>query len=244
MRIFSINDVETTHPTKQGQEFGPVFDYAWVNVDENGNEYGNGSYVFPDVMATHKPYFSEKIDDYVRYIKEGLIKPVLFNEARRIYNEQIDQLQKEGHEVLFCSYNGKFDTDALSETAKHFGHDRFLTVKMHMFCIWHFWSMHCPLDYKSKLSKSGKFYSTNAEDVYKFEFGAFAFVEEHIAFSDIKIEKDILLKVLQRSKELPIVKTKKDLDVFIPEVSHRRFSNWTRNGFKQASGQVENLQTV
>jgi hypothetical protein len=231
MRIYSINDVETTLSVN-GHEFGIVFDHAWEHIDEEGNSYGYGSYVFTDVMSQHKAYFNESIEKYIDYVESGHIGTCLFNEGRNLYNSQVRELQREGHEVLFCSYNGKFDTDALKRTANYFNIERFLDIRMQMFCIWEFWSMNCPLDYQAKLTTSGKYYSTNAEDVYKFEFGNKGFIEEHIAFSDIRIEKEILLKTLKRSKELPIVKTVKDLDKFIPAISHSRFPNWTKEGFR------------
>lgn len=176
-------------------------------------------------MSKYRPYFHAKIYKYIEYVNQGLIIPTTFAEGKTIYNKEVADLITLGHQVIFCSYNGGFDTSALGRTARLLNIEKYLDIKLKLFCIWEFWSRNCPRHYTAKRTKSGKYFSTSAEDVYKFEFNDPNFIEEHIAFKDVEIEIAIAKKVLARDKRPPLVNTLKELRKFIPEISHKRINH-------------------
>ena len=53
--------------------------------------------------------------------------------------------------------------------------------------------------------------STSAESAFRFENQEPDFVERHIAWHDVQIEKQILLKALARKKPMQIVRKPSDL---------------------------------
>ncbi len=54
----------------------------------------------------------------------------------------------------------------------------------------------------SLISPSGMYFSTNAENVRRFIYKEYGFIEEHTALSDAEIETEILLKALKRGKKV------------------------------------------
>jgi hypothetical protein len=90
---------------------------------------------------------------------------------------------------------------------------KFLTVKVKLFDVMHGWAATCPKDYgrtapfntpKPGRKPTGNV-STTAENVYRYEAQDPTFTERHVAFEDVKIEKQILLKILNRKKKMHIV---------------------------------------
>jgi len=219
--IFSVLDVETCRPSA-GKAYGLVFDVAWRNIDRKGRVYGEGSFLAKDVVGKHIPYFVEKMGIYYQLAYDRAIEPATFAEISNEYNTQLEKLQKDGHKVIFCAYNAQFDSRALGYTAGLMNMTRFLRVKMPLLCIWHYWAMNCPKTYTAKKTASGKFYSTTAEDVYRFEFQDEGFIEEHIGYSDVIDECDILLKVLNRKRKLPLVNSIAELPGSVYRIANER----------------------
>lgn len=54
----------------------------------------------------------------------------------------------------------------------------------------------------SLISPSGMYFSTNAENVRRFIYKEYGFIEDHTALSDAEIETEILLKALKRGKKI------------------------------------------
>ena len=87
----------------------------------------------------------------------------------------------------------------------------FLRSKVELLDIWGNWAMSAPKKYSAPATASGKFMSTSAENVYRFEMNMPEFVEAHTAFADTKIEAKILLKTIGRKKRMKIVKSPKEI---------------------------------
>ena len=85
--------------------------------------------------------------------------------------------------------------------------------KVEILDIWDYWGESVPRHYAqmASASNSGKYVSTSAESAYKFEFLKPDFIERHIAWSDVQIESDILLRALSRKKKLNAVSSPKNL---------------------------------
>jgi hypothetical protein len=203
--IFIVTDIETT------LEKRIAFDIAWKGIDRTGKVYCTGSFIVLEAFKYDVPFFKEKLGFYFDDTYSHLIEPLPMQEIRDLYNTDIAVLLSEGHRVIFAAFNGGFDARYLGETTNYILKQRFLDIPIPMICIWNYWALSCPLNYKAKFSPSGLYYSTKAEDVYRFEFNEPDFIERHIAWHDVLIESEILLKVLRRKKKLPIMKTIKEL---------------------------------
>jgi hypothetical protein len=83
--------------------------------------------------------------------------------------------------------------------------------------IWGNWALSAPKCYTAPATASGKFLSTTAQNVYRFESQQPDFIEAHTAYEDTTIEAEILLKILRRKKRLKVVKTPREFDAQIWE---------------------------
>jgi len=214
--IYVVTDIETTVKHKV------AFDVAWKSIDRNGKEYNRGSYVITDAFKLDVPYFKEKLGFYFDDTYAHLITPKCFASVRTIYNQQVKALQELGHKVIFCAYNASFDATHLGITSERLLGKKFLYEQMPMLDIWHYWANSCPLHYTAKLTASKKFYSTTAEDVYRFEAQVHDFIEKHIAWHDVEAESEILLNVLRRKKKMPLVYHPKNFKGSIYRVANNR----------------------
>ena len=136
--------------------------------------------------------------------------------VRAEYNRQIGEFQDAGHRVICAAYNSAFDFKYLPETVATLtggAVTRWLDKRVELLDIWDYWGESVPRHYGTvaAASESGRFVSTSAESAYKYEFCQAEFVERHIAWSDVEIESDILVRALSRKKKMPVVKSPKEL---------------------------------
>lgn len=205
--LFVVTDIETTKKKRI------AFDIAWKIIDKKGKEFNRGSYVIREAFRHDVPWFAEKLGHYFDDTFAGLIKPAGILDVRAIYNQQIRDLQSQGHRVIPCAYNAAFDFKYLPETLAILTDNqviRWLDIKVELLDIWDYWGRSVPKGFKSAITPSGKFYSTSAESAYQWEFVQPDFEERHIAWHDCEIEADILVKALSRKKTLTVVKSPMD----------------------------------
>ena len=193
-----------------------VFDLGWITRDKKGNVIDSASYLMLDVIATERPYFMNKVKGYTsKARKEHKFKLTNFSVVRRLFNKHIESLLDANYRVILCAYNGRFDCDALAKTTKRMTKEKtFLTHKIELMDIWGNWVNSSPKSYTAPLTKSKKWYSSSAQDVFRFEYQQPNFIEQHTAKEDCKIESMILDKVLARKKKLRIVRNPKDFESF------------------------------
>lgn len=208
--LFVVTDIETTMKKRI------AFDIAWKIIDRAGREYGRGSYVIRESFKHDVPFFAEKLGHYFDDAYSQLIRPANILDVRREYNAQIESLQAQGHRVILAAYNSAFDFKYLPETVAMLtgGHvTRWLTNRVELMDIWDYWGESVPRVYaqRAAASDSGKYVSTSAESAYRFEFVKADFEERHIAWSDVQIESEILIRALSRKKKLPVVKSPVEL---------------------------------
>lgn len=219
-KLYALVDTETT------MRNGLVFDFAYDIFDRHGLTYATRSFLFKDVMAIEEPFFKEKIANYWTLVARGLIKPVSFRTARKHFNAVLKKYDDMGFDIVVCAYNAAFDVGVLAKTtAALLGIDpktgnpyKFMTLKVKLFDVMHGWAATCPKEYGKfapfNVPKPGKKptgnISTTAENVYRYEANIPNFAERHVAFEDVKIEKEILLKILNRKKKMHIVSNPAD----------------------------------
>lgn len=210
--IFFVTDIETT---MQGQY---AFDVAWKAIDRKGNEYGRGSYIIRETFEHGLvPFYKSKMGYYLEDTFARQITPASIRFVRDQYNAQIEALQDRGHRVILTAYNAAFDFKHLPRTYKFLLDNekaQFLTRKVELMDIWQHWGDSVPRAYASshtaRASASGRFLSTSAESAYRFEAQDADFIEKHIAWHDVEIESEILVKALARRKKMHIVSKPSD----------------------------------
>lgn len=201
--IFRVTDIETTIRHRI------AFDIAWKDIDRRGREYSRGSHIVTEAFEKDVPYFKEKLGWYFEDTFAHQITPLPMFEIRRIYNEQLTNFISAGHRVIFCAYNARFDAQYLGETSRAILERSFMDIPIEVMDIWGFWCNSAPRNYNNKTDKGNP--KTSAEFVYRYESQRPNFVERHIAFSDVEIEAQILLKTLARKKKLPVYKHWRDI---------------------------------
>lgn len=210
--IFFVTDIETT---MQGQY---AFDIAWKAIDRKGREYGRGSYLVRETFeAGLVPFYKSKMGYYLEDTYNRQITPASIDFIRDAYNAQIEALQDRGHRVILTAYNAAFDFKHLPRTYKFLKDNekaRFLTRSVEMMDIWQHWGASVPRAFASshtaRTSASKRFLSTSAESAYRFEAQDAEFIERHIAWHDVEIEAEILVKALRRRRKMHIVKSPSD----------------------------------
>lgn len=205
--IFFVVDIETTLRKRI------AFDIAWQAIDRRGKVYSSGSFVVTDSFKMDVPYYKEKLGYYFSDTYAHLIQPACIYDIRAEFNKQIGAVINDGHRVIACAYNAAFDFKYLPETIRTISgmdNERWMQHKVELLDIWHYWGNSVPLNYTAEPTESGKYISTSAESAYRFEFGQPEFEERHIAWHDVEIESDLLLKTLRRKKPMPVVNSPKE----------------------------------
>lgn len=204
---YVLVDTETT------KRNGLVFDCAYIVFDRKGRELHKGSFLFKNVMAVEEPFYKEKIALYWKLVEKGKIRPVSFKAFREYFNLVLEKLQREGYRIILMAYNAEFDTRVLGTTTKALigPEEKFLRVKVELFDLMHGWAVTCPAKYgeTAPFSPKGNL-RTTAETVFRFESGDPNFVESHVAYADVQIERQIFNSILKRKKKLHIVSHPKD----------------------------------
>jgi hypothetical protein len=117
----------------------------------------------------------------------------------------------------------------LGSTSKKMTGKPFLRHSVELADIWGNWATSAPKSYDAPRTASGKFLSTSAENVYRFESQQPDFIEAHTAFEDTTIEAQILVRTLKRKKKFKIVRNPKDFDSRIWEKFAVAFSDIARS---------------
>ena len=188
---------------------GLVFDFGWTTMDKRGNVLGSADLNFLDVICKEKPYYINKIAGYARRQRKAVHKVTTFAVGQRLFNLHIQHLKTAGYRVILCAYNASFDCRVLAGTSRAFGCGKFLRHSVELLDIWGNWATSAPKCYTAPATASGKFLSTTAQNVYRFESQQPDFIEAHTAYEDTTIEAEILQKILKRKKRLKIVKDPK-----------------------------------
>ena len=208
---YVVMDTETSYRN------GLVFDFGWTTIDKRGNVLGSADLNFLDVICKEKPYYIHKIKGYARRQRKAIHKVTTFAVGQRLFNLHIQHLKAAGYRVILCAYNASFDCRVLGGTSRAFGCGKFLRHSVELLDIWGNWALSAPKAYTAPATASGKFLSTTAQNVYRFESQQPDFIEAHTAYEDTTIEAEILLKILRRKKRLKVVKSPRDFDAQIWE---------------------------
>ena len=209
---FIVMDTETSAHN------GLVFDFGWTTITKRGNILGKADLNFLDVITKEKPYYINKIAGYAKRQRHGVHKVTTFAAGRRLFNAHLSWLASQNYRIILCAYNAGFDCRVLGSTSQAMTGKPFLTHKVDLLDIWGNWATSAPKHYDAPLTASGRFKSTTAQNVYRFESNQPDFIEAHTAYEDTTIEAQILQKILRRKKKLHIVKSPRDFQQHIWEM--------------------------
>ena len=197
---------------------GLVFDFGWTTITKRGEVLGSGDLNFLDVITKEKPYYVNKIAGYAKRQRHGIHKVTTFAAGRRLFNAHLSWLDRQGFRIILCAYNAGFDCRVLGSTSQAMTGKPFLTRSVDLLDIWGNWANSAPKAYDAPVTASGRFLSTTAQNVYRFEMQMPDFIEAHTAYDDTRIEAQILMKVLNRKKKMHIVKRPSDFQSHIWEL--------------------------
>lgn len=198
-----IGDSETAN----GLECPLPYDWGYVIVDyERWEILVERSYViaeiFLDKQLMSSAYYSKKIPLYEKELKEGK------RELRSIatIKRQMQQDMKKYNCNIVCAYNLGFDKRACNNDCRYITGSKyrwFFPYGVEYVDIWH---MACSSFLRSKwyikwaikngyVSEAGNV-KTNAEVAYRYITKQKDFEEKHMGIDDVKIEMEIMKKVL------------------------------------------------
>lgn len=216
-KLFLVLDTETIGGVRGGQE---VVDFGFVVAGVNTKNYQVDQKMAYNGLVTENlyPLLDGKISQedstfwtetrrcfyHVHQFQAGVkVKPA--NYHRAVLLNTISKYPG----ITICAYNLPFDTQAVKNT---------LNINLSEYehsCIWSLAvqtlgqqkTFRRLLTAKEMYSASGKFFSSNAETMYRYINLNWEHVEAHTALSDAQEELEILVKCLrQKKKTIPNVR--------------------------------------
>lgn len=208
-KYFMVLDVETTNNDMTSKfNDGLVYDIGFGIYDKQGNTYCERSYcvkeIFNDKSLMNSAYYKEKLPKYYEELKQGKreIKTIL--EIRKIIKKAIEYFNIE----MVFAYNANFDYTTLNNSI------RYITSS---FVRWFFpygvkigdiWHIACQVlgtqktfQFENVRNENGNL-KTSAERMFAYISQNEDFEEEHIGISDVRIEKEILIRCLKSHKKI------------------------------------------
>ncbi len=208
-KYFMVLDVETTNNDMTSKfNDGLVYDIGFGIYDKQGNTYCERSYcvkeIFNDKSLMNSAYYKEKLPKYYEELKQGKreIKTIL--EIRKIVKKAIEYFNIE----MVFAYNANFDYTTLNNSI------RYITSS---FVRWFFpygvkigdiWHIACQVlgtqktfQFENVRNEKGNL-KTSAERMFAYISQNEEFEEEHIGISDVRIEKEILIRCLKSHKKI------------------------------------------
>lgn len=208
-KYFMVLDVETTNNDMTSKfNDGLVYDIGFGIYDKQGNTYCERSYcvkeIFNDKSLMNSAYYKEKLPKYYEELKQGKreIKTIL--EIRKIVKKAIEYFNIE----MVFAYNANFDYTTLNNSI------RYITSS---FVRWFFpygvkigdiWHIACQVlgtqktfQFENVRNENGNL-KTSAERMFAYISQNEKFEEEHIGISDVRIEKEILIRCLKSHKKI------------------------------------------
>lgn len=212
MNNLLVLDTETTGDFSQPL----IYDFGYRVVSLDGRVLFSRNAIVKEIFDCRfimdKAFYSEKIKMYKGLIENGAIDVVPYS---KLIKEFIKVSRKYKVEVI-CAYNLAFDVRAMNGTMRMCysdGHERKILEKLidqknkKLLCIW---NLACETlldtdEYRAYATEHGFVsdagnYKTSAEVAYRYLKDMPEFEEDHTALSDVDIEIEILLHILNNYK--------------------------------------------
>jgi DNA polymerase III epsilon subunit-like protein len=194
---FLILDIETT------KEEGRVFDIAFSVYSRKEGEIGSMGYIVKE-HQNYIPWYADRLQRYQQYITEGKYQIRPFSEVMEIIQKIILKYELE----YATAYNSGLDFSIIEKTCNHYNTRNPLQTLKEL----DLYNMACQTLGKQKYFKNFTERNNlktekgntkaNAETMFQYLISNPDFVEEHTGLSDIKIEAQILERVLRQKKKM------------------------------------------
>lgn len=208
-KYFMVLDVETTNNDMTSKfNDGLVYDIGFGIYDQKGNTYCERSYcikeIFEDKNLMNSAYYKNKLPKYYEELKQGKREIKTALQTRKIIKQAIKYFNIK--EVY--AYNANFDNTTLNNTIRYITSSFvrwFLPYGINVCCIWH---IACQVlgtqktfQFENVRNANGNL-KTSAERMFAYISQNEEFEEEHIGISDVRIEKEILIRCLKSHKKI------------------------------------------
>jgi hypothetical protein len=190
-----------------------IYDFGYKIITPKGEVLKEVSTLIGEVFDTrilmNSAYYVDKTKEYQRMYENGEISKTSFVKAFDTFVKDIRKYKVE----MICAYNIAFDIRALNNTLKILDNRTFESKRLEklinqknkkLLCIWNL-ACETLLDtdeyrefaetHELKTEKGN--FKTSAETAYAYLKNLPQFVEKHMALSDVEIEIEILLHILQ-----------------------------------------------
>jgi DNA polymerase III epsilon subunit-like protein len=208
MKKFLIFDTECI-----GLDDRSIYDIAWQIVDRHGRVYDSANFLVeetitnPDIMA--KAHYHKKIySHYIPMIADGEVTIRPWQEIIEAFRADL----RHWNVSAIAAYNMSFDIAAMRATHGRYGDDKSVTDgRYDALCLWQFVceSILSRPKFQKIATELGWFKTstgnvfTNAEKAYAYISGAWGFVEDHTALSDVEIETEIFVACMKQKRTIP-----------------------------------------
>jgi len=207
MNILLI-DVEAT-PNKLMYDVGLIV--ATLDQDETFTIKEKHQFLITEVFDNRElfdtAYYSQKRPKYYGLIRSATRKGITLKVPLKDALAKIRKLKREYDITIVTAYNTDYDMSAFEKTCNYY-HKADPIAELTPICIYALSgkNIHNTEDYQkwcedNELISTAGFYSTNAENTYRYILGNIDFVEEHTGLSDCLIELDILNFILLNGGE-------------------------------------------
>lgn len=203
---FLVLDTETADLT------GAVYDVGYTIADKRGNILLERTWLVEEIFTDAKKmmgafYASKLFTHYAGMLERGEIR---LTPWATIVETMREDMADFGVTVL-AAYNAGFDTRVMKATHKMLGYTgKVLAAPVKILDLWQF-ACETKLSQKQykKIARENGWVSskgnikTGAEFAYRFITRDYAFIEDHTALSDARIETAILAECLRMKKRIP-----------------------------------------
>lgn len=208
-KYFMVLDVETTNNDMKSKfNDGLVYDIGFGIYDQKGNAYCERSYcvkeIFEDKNLMNSAYYKNKLPKYYEELKQGKRTTKSILEIRKIIKQAVECFNIK--EVY--AYNANFDYTTLNNSIRYITSSfvrYFLPYGTQVCDIWH---IACQVlgtqktfQFENVRNEKGNL-KTSAERMFAYISQNEDFEEEHIGISDVRIEKEILIRCLKSHKKI------------------------------------------
>lgn len=208
MKKFAIFDTECV-----GLDDRSIYDIAWQIVDRHGRIYDRANFLVEETLTNPKimgqAFYHKKVySHYIPMLASGAVEMQPWIDIIEAFRADL-----RFHNVAaICAYNMAFDIKAMQHTHGQFGDSERVTGGDYdALCLWQFVceSILSRPKFQKIATELGWFKTstgnvfTNAEKAYAYISGAWGFVEDHTALSDVEIETEIFAACMKQKRKIP-----------------------------------------
>ena len=209
--LYAIIDTETTNTTDQ-----PIlYNIAMMIIDNCGQVYDSLNFIIEDVFfgmadLMKSAYYADKIPQYMEQIERGEIEVVTMAQAVLRIREMLTAYGVK----VWMAHNARFDDNAMKTTERYLTKSKYRYLMPYGMTAWD--TMKMAQDVIATKASYRKFCEDNgfmtkhktprpqvkAETIFRYITNDPEFIEEHKAYEDIDIERQIFAYCVKQHKKM------------------------------------------